>query len=386
MDSFLEYIQSVSPPISDRNVEILQNLELNSRMITALATSEIVEVLTSNGISRLVALDIVTSAKEYFSQQNQLVSHPLGIFWDVENVAIPRDISGQRAGEMLKKAVSSLGNPLVCNAYFESTGPNMGMSKRQHLQQCGWNLMDVPHLSKKEVADKVMIVDILLFVLDHADKNCTVCLVSDDTDFSYLLAKLKVYPLVKTVVITKSSLSENWKLLTMFADVSMRWGADIMKVPVVAGERVEAPRPPATDINVVAPSPPRAAQQQLSSPNSAKYSVGPLKGPNFPTFPNVVVGEDDNTSVDDDDTYSVADSFEYDQNVLEKVLTALGSGPHLKSRVGIKLGEYNPAAYNPKGDPIKGKEIRRAVFERGIASGRVIQQGEGGYVTLELVA
>ena len=231
MEDFQEYVLTLNPPVSAANLEILKNAEINSRTLK-LPTKDIVEELVTHGMNRLTAMDIVTSAQVYFQEQAERLQHPLGIFWDVENVRIPAKTSGEEASDRIKQAVRSFGNPVVCNAYFESSDKStMKPEKRQKLQQCGWNLMDVPHLSKKEVADKVIIVDILLFILDHSagKEPCTICLISDDTDFSYLLARLKAYPFVRTVII-----SLNAQLLKMNADTSMRWAVDILKFPMIS--------------------------------------------------------------------------------------------------------------------------------------------------------
>jgi hypothetical protein len=301
--------------------------------------------------------------------------------------------------DLLKRAVRPMGNPVVCNAYFDSSDQaTIAPVKKQKLQQCGWNLMDVAHCFKKEVADKVIIVDILLFILDHTARASesgsessdrqpvTVCLVSDDNDFSYLLAKLKAYSNVKTVIISK-----NRDLLAQNADVSMRWDVDILKRPVLPNARAApldlsrltlhaAPRPLATLIPESGFS--RSPQRPASAPSTAASAVmlAPAAAPAFGPYDS-----DGYDSNGDNDLRSISqvEVDEYNTSQLVRVMQALDrespekSGFIRKSLVGLRLREMNPGAF---GD----KEVRTAIFDKALADGIIFQVGSGGNVSVKL--
>eukprot|EP01033_Poteriospumella_lacustris_P016010 gene16010-11457_t len=345
MEDLQEYMLSLNPPISEANLEIMRRVDLNPRTLR-LPKEEIVKALTEEGMSRISALDIATTALEYLQLQEDCRSHPLGIFWDIENLRIPKDISGDVISDLLKRAVRPMGNPVVCNAYFDSSDKaTIAPVKKQKLQQCGWNLMDVAHCFKKEVADKVIIVDILLFILDHtarvsesgsesSDRQpVTVCLVSDDNDFSYLLAKLKAYSNVKTVIISK-----NRDLLAQNADVSMRWDVDILKRPVLPNAQ---PAPPDLSRLTLHAAPIPSPQRRASAPSTEASAV-------------------------------VQARAAADRESPEK------SGYIRKSLVGLRLREMNPGAF---GD----KEVRTAIFDKALADGIIFQEGSRGNVSVKLI-
>lgn len=344
-------------------------------------------------MSRISALDIATTALEYLQLQEDCRRHPLGIFWDIENLRIPRDISGDVISDLLKRAVRPMGNPVVCNAYFDSSDQaTIAPVKKQKLQQCGWNLMDVAHCFKKEVADKVIIVDILLFILDHtarvsesgsekSDRQpVTICLVSDDNDFSYLLAKLKAYPNVKTMIISK-----NRDLLAQNADVSMRWDVDILKRPVL-------PTAPAvSDLARVAPH--SSTRPLLATNPGSVHSLSPQRPASVPSSeafavalaPPVApaIGPYDSDGDNDLRSISQVEVDEYNTSQLVRVMQVLDhespekNGFIRKSLVGLRLREMNPGAF---GD----KEVRTAIFDKALADGIIVQVGAGGNVSVKL--
>eukprot|EP00957_Ditylum_brightwellii_P045165 3424416-Ditylum_brightwellii.AAC.2 len=54
----------------------------------------------------------------------------------------------------------------------------------------GCHLVDCPHVGRKEVADKMIIVDAMHFVYMHM-KGATLCFIIGDVDYAYLLSMLK---------------------------------------------------------------------------------------------------------------------------------------------------------------------------------------------------
>jgi hypothetical protein len=166
---------------------------------------ELTKVLVEEGIPRIPAADIVRSAARFFTKQHKLAEKPLAIFWDAENVRIPADLSARNAYERMRKTLSRFGVPRDLFVYQD---PSSGVSAdtRGELQACGWLCIDTPHIkmsggNAKEVADKMIIVDALLYCMNHQSSGATLCLITSDRDFSYLLSKLRGFPEIRTVVV-----------------------------------------------------------------------------------------------------------------------------------------------------------------------------------------
>jgi hypothetical protein len=58
------------------------------------------------------------------------------------------------------------------------------------LQSSGVSLTDCPHNGRKDAADKMMMVDMLAFAIDHPPP-ATIVLISGDRDFVYALSVLR---------------------------------------------------------------------------------------------------------------------------------------------------------------------------------------------------
>ncbi|RXW15532.1 hypothetical protein EST38_g10322 [Candolleomyces aberdarensis] len=63
-------------------------------------------------------------------------------------------------------------------------------SIRSELQASGVSIVDVPRNGRKDVADKMMIVDVLAYAMDNLAANSTIVMISGDRDFAYAIAVL----------------------------------------------------------------------------------------------------------------------------------------------------------------------------------------------------
>jgi hypothetical protein len=184
-------------------------------------------VLVESGIPRIPAIDIIRSATRFFNKHHDLARKPLAIFWDAENVRIPSAMSARVAHERIRKTLSYFGVP---RDFFLYQDPYSGVGKqtRLELHACGWQAMDTPHIGNgqniKEVADKMIIVDSLLYCMNHQSTGATLCFITSDQDFSYLLNKLRNFPQIRTLVVHNAG--ENVKsceLLRSAANVCLSW-------------------------------------------------------------------------------------------------------------------------------------------------------------------
>ncbi|TPX63068.1 hypothetical protein SpCBS45565_g06899 [Spizellomyces sp. 'palustris'] len=116
---------------------------------------------------------------------------PVAIFWDFENCPPPRGLSGYDIAESLRRVAHTCGSLTSCKAYvegFEKLMPNKSL--RTELQSSGISLIDCPSNGGKNVADQMMIVDMMAFALDNGPP-ATIVLISGDRDFAYALSTLR---------------------------------------------------------------------------------------------------------------------------------------------------------------------------------------------------
>eukprot|EP00934_Nitzschia_sp_Nitz4_P008251 Nitzschia sp. Nitz4//scaffold52_size167869//108702//109256//NITZ4_002287-RA/size167869-processed-gene-0.103-mRNA-1//1//CDS//3329554068//8241//frame0 len=125
----------------------------------------------------------------------------VAIFWDFENVHIPRWCSASRATEGIRNSVAKIGKIVEKRLYFDFTR-SVSSLHRMELDLAGFTLVDCPSRNCKETLEKNLIVDVLCFVLELASrggKACCVVIVTSDGDYSYVLARLRDFG-VYTVV------------------------------------------------------------------------------------------------------------------------------------------------------------------------------------------
>lgn len=160
-------------------------------------------------------------------------TEPIAIFWDVDNCAPPTGSSGRSVALAIRTAMQNLEvGPIVSfKAYLElsseTQAPNaQQVQLRSELQGCGVSLIDTPKSGRKDVADKMMITDLLAYAIDQP-APATVVLISGDRDFAYPLGILRnrgynvvlVTPPIGAVPILEAS-----------ANIVMSWRQDVLGV------------------------------------------------------------------------------------------------------------------------------------------------------------
>lgn len=159
------------------------------------------DLTTAGGIPLLAARDIVQLAQ----QEIQRAAAPMAIFWDLENMPIPNNTSGRDVTTRLKTILGPYGNLVQFRAYASIGLGHIPRQKRSDLQLSGCHLVDCPHNGRKEVADKMIIVDAMQFAYTNA-QGATLCFITGDVDYAYLLAVLQK-PQWRTIVISKGTIS-----------------------------------------------------------------------------------------------------------------------------------------------------------------------------------
>lgn len=312
---------------------------------------DIIADLAAEGIPRLAARDICNVAAEALSRSEA----PLSIFWDLENVPIPSSISGTQVATRLKSILAPHGQIKQFRGYA-SIGLNLiPERKRSELQLSGCHLVDCPHNGRKEVADKMIIVDGMEFAFMHPD-GATLCFITGDVDYAYLLAKLQK-PQWTTIVISKGTMQS---MLHVNCDMKMRWETDVLQLrstPVRTRRDV-------TDVQTFASA---VGSRTAETVDLSSVDDGFI---------------DCNGSVSSFEALTTAEEWTDDVELLRSIVAdgshVGGSSPGtLKAHVGNMLRQTNPARFSDR-------STVQSFLAKAINEGVVIETGDGGDKALHI--
>ncbi|KAG6335872.1 hypothetical protein ID866_3209 [Astraeus odoratus] len=110
---------------------------------------------------------------------------------------------------------------ITFKAYLDiSAQPPKNTTLRSELQLSGVSLIDCPHNGKKDVVDKMIMVDMLAFAVDHSPP-ATVVLVTGDRDYAYAVSTLRlrnysvilITPTVTTCLEAQASAVVDWSVV-----------------------------------------------------------------------------------------------------------------------------------------------------------------------------
>ena len=223
MDSFEEWAKGPDHQHASVQKYADQLIELGASWDTFRRSPDsIVQDLVAGGIPLLAARDIVDVASDTIRRGKA----PMAIFWDLENMPIPTTSSGRDVASRLKSVLSPHGDLVHFRGYGSIGTGLIPEDKRSDLQLSGCHLVDCPHSGRKEVADKMIIVDAMQFAFTHPE-GATLCFVTGDVDYAYLLAVLQ-RPQWRTVVISKGTMQS---MLHVNCDMKIRWETDILQFP-----------------------------------------------------------------------------------------------------------------------------------------------------------
>lgn len=216
MRDFEEWATSVSPQYGKLLIQMGATWNSFRR-----EQNEVVEDLVAGGISQIAARDIVASAKEEIERSKK----PMAVFWDLENAPIPSKRSGREVIERINEVLCPYGHITQFRGYASIGLNHIPEQKRSDLQQSGCHLVDCPHNGRKEVADKMIIVDAMEFAYTHLE-GAALCFITNDNDYAYLLTRLRK-PEWYTIVISKCDAES---ILHINANKKMNWNTEILTV------------------------------------------------------------------------------------------------------------------------------------------------------------
>ncbi|KAI0670622.1 NYN domain-containing protein [Trametes maxima] len=150
----------------------------------------------------------------------------VAIFWDYENCTPPCSVAGYDVVNNIRQVAHAYGSVKLFKAYLElseqSSSKSIGL--RSELQSCGVSLTDCPHNGRKDVADKMMIVDMLTYAIDNP-APATIVLISGDRDFVYAVSVLRLRR-YRVVVVAPNTAHGS---LRSQASTVLDWEVDIMR-------------------------------------------------------------------------------------------------------------------------------------------------------------
>jgi hypothetical protein len=295
-------------------------------------TDDLVDLFVHGGIPRLPARDLVKSATKFFAKQHELASLPLAVFWDAENVPIPAKVSGKECHRKMQSSLSGFGALDLLNVYLDVNAQSLPFAKRSDLQLSGWHIIDTPHRgvggNRKEVADKMIIVDAMFYAMQRSQTGATLCFITGDADFAYLLSRLQMLQKLRTIVVY--NVNPTLKTVNMLEDAATH----VLSWADVLGTAVAAPPPP---VLALAPAPTATPACSTTSSAAPPPSFSP---------PQTLTDSDDEDLDDEISSTDEPDSVALLISILRKLDSARDSpGEHKRSLVGSMMKQVNPVRF-----------------------------------------
>ncbi|TCD68928.1 hypothetical protein EIP91_009479 [Steccherinum ochraceum] len=156
----------------------------------------------------------------------------VAIFWDYENCAPQTGGSGFGVAHRLRNIALKYGSIKSFKAYLPplaDQASDKSKTLRAELQSSGVSLIDCQNNGRKDVADKMMLVDMMQFGWDNA-APATIVLVTADRDFAYGVSVLKMrHYRVILVAPTSGAVHETLKCQ---ASAIYDWDTEVLGKPV----------------------------------------------------------------------------------------------------------------------------------------------------------
>ncbi|KAF8061498.1 NYN domain-containing protein [Lyophyllum atratum] len=158
-------------------------------------------------------------------------SEDVAIFWDYENCPTSSSFTGYEVVKKIRCIAHSFGAVKLFKAYLELSDPaifSKSLVLRSELQSSGVSLTDCPHNGRKDVADKMMLVDMLAYAIDNPAPS-TIVLISGDRDFAYAVSILRLRR-YRVVIISLAGVHTSLKVQ---ASIFLDWNTEVLGAEVI---------------------------------------------------------------------------------------------------------------------------------------------------------
>ncbi|KAG2112856.1 NYN domain-containing protein [Suillus clintonianus] len=190
----------------------------------------------------------------------------VAVFWDYENCSPPLNSQGHAIVNGIRRIAHVFGNVTSFKTYFDMSSQSSPKSVgfRSDLQSSGVSIIDCPHNGKKEVVDKMILVDMIAFAVDNPSP-ATIILIAGDRDYAYAVSTLRLRQY--TVVLIVPPAPNIPQSLESQASVVVDWNFAIL------GKRTEADTLPNAAPSAVPSSPvsSRGRNDDITAPNSTHF-------------------------------------------------------------------------------------------------------------------
>ncbi|CAD5179304.1 unnamed protein product [Musa acuminata subsp. malaccensis] len=181
-DTLIELATSLKALLLDHLVELKMFCEDK-----AMASQSPSPKVTMTGISSSSGIISINSDREptqALDQQTGASHGHVAILWDIENCPVPSDVRPEDVAGNIRIALRV--HPFIRGAVtvFSAYGDFNAFPRRlrEGCQRTGVKLVDIPN-TRKDAADKAILVDMFLFALDNQPPS-SIMLISGDVDFA----------------------------------------------------------------------------------------------------------------------------------------------------------------------------------------------------------
>ena len=188
-----------------------------------------------------LASDIAHALCDAYRASERAAATALDVLWDIENVPVPMARSGTEAVERLRDALVLYGRVDRVRAYGSLLSCGASERTRSELQLAGVHLVDAPHRNRKEVADKMILVDAMEIAVHNNTAAAPssargIVVITGDTDFAYLFARLRALRSPAPVILVAPRAATAKELL-LAAPVVLAWETDVLRLAIVDDPR-----------------------------------------------------------------------------------------------------------------------------------------------------
>ncbi|KAG6866075.1 hypothetical protein C0991_008827 [Blastosporella zonata] len=221
--------------------------------------------------------------------------------------------TGYEIVKKIRHVAHNFGSIKLFKAYLELSDPatfSKSLALRSELQASGVSLTDCPHNGRKDVADKMMLVDMLAYAIDKPPPS-TIILISGDRDFAYAVSTLRLRR-YRVVIISLAGVHTSLKIQ---ASVFLDWNNDVLGAEIEEEGRSLRALPP-------------ALVEEERRPASQFYRDIPSPSRNFPSRRGRSISEE----VDID----VMDYLHFKENVARNRAGYLDSHARVTDEAAVK--------------------------------------------------